>query len=182
MISLRSAITQKVLNYFFINPDESIYVNELSRQLHAEKRNLVKKLKELEKEGILQSRISGNLKFFSINKRYPLYKDYKNIVLKTTGLEKMLKKIADEVPGIEQIFIYGSYAHSKMANHSDIDLLVVGNHEIVALQKKLNDLQGELGREINAINMNKSEFEKRLRDEDPFILNIVNKKNIKIAK
>jgi len=33
MISLRSSITQKLLNYFFINPDEERYVNDLARKL-----------------------------------------------------------------------------------------------------------------------------------------------------
>jgi predicted transcriptional regulator with HTH domain len=47
MISLRSEITKKLLNYFFLNPKESLYVNELSRNLALDKRNLVKKIKEL---------------------------------------------------------------------------------------------------------------------------------------
>ena len=55
MISLRSEITKKLLNYFFINPQESLYVNELSSKLQLDKRNLVKKLKELEEVGILKS-------------------------------------------------------------------------------------------------------------------------------
>ncbi len=68
MISLKSEITKKILNYFFINPQESLYVNELSRNLDLDKRNLVKKLKELEKEGILKSQINVNLiKYLSSN-------------------------------------------------------------------------------------------------------------------
>ena len=46
MISLRSEITKKLLNYFFINPHESLYVNEMSQKLQLDKRNLVKKIKE----------------------------------------------------------------------------------------------------------------------------------------
>jgi len=41
MISLRSKVARKILNYFFINPQESLYVNELSRKLEVDKRNLV---------------------------------------------------------------------------------------------------------------------------------------------
>ncbi len=46
MISLRSEITKTVLNYFFMNPQESLYVNELVQKLHLDKRNLVKKIRE----------------------------------------------------------------------------------------------------------------------------------------
>jgi len=55
MISLRSEITRKLLNYFFLNPEASLYVNELARKLGLDKRNLVKKMKELEKEGLLKN-------------------------------------------------------------------------------------------------------------------------------
>ena len=46
MISFKSKITRELLNYFFINPHQSLYVNELSRKLDLDKRNLVKKIKE----------------------------------------------------------------------------------------------------------------------------------------
>ncbi|KKM82518.1 hypothetical protein LCGC14_1318790, partial [marine sediment metagenome] len=73
MISLKSKITRKLLNYFFLNPKESLYVNELSRNLALDKRNLVKKIKELETEGILKSQARGNLKLYSINRNYKLF-------------------------------------------------------------------------------------------------------------
>ena len=54
MISLKSKVTKKILNYFFINPHENLYVNEISRKLQLDKRNLVKKIKELESK-VIQS-------------------------------------------------------------------------------------------------------------------------------
>jgi len=180
LISLRSEITKKLLNYFFINPHESLYINELSRKLNFDKRNLVKKLKELEKEGILKSQIRGNLKLYSINKSYPLYKEYKRIIFKTIGLEDKLKRVLKDVDGVKQAFIYGSYAKDKMDTHSDVDLLVIGYHEIVLLQRKLNSLQKEIDREINSVNMDEHELKKRIKNKDPFILGVFKKKHIKI--
>ncbi len=180
MISLRSKITQRILNYFFINPQESLYVNELSRKLSLDKRNLVKKIKELESEGILESNTRGNLRLYSINRKYPLYKEYERIVLKAVGFEDRLNKILQEIEGISQAYIYGSYAKNKLDVHSDIDLLVVGDHSIVSLQRKLNKLQKDIDREINALNMGDKEFKKRVKDKDQFILDILGKKNIKI--
>ena len=72
MISLISKITRELLNYFFVNPHEGLYVNELAIKLMLDKRNLVKKLRELEKEGILKSQKRGNLKLYSININFPL--------------------------------------------------------------------------------------------------------------
>jgi len=181
MISLRSELTKKLLNYFFINPEESLYINELSKKLNLDKRNLVKKLKELEKNGILKSQPRGNLKFYSLNQNYPLYEEYKKIILKTVGLEERLRHITKEIAGVKEAYIYGSYAKNKMDVHSDIDLLVIGSHEMVILQKKLNTLQKEIDREINSVSMDEREFKKRIKSNDPFITEVLKENHIKIV-
>jgi predicted nucleotidyltransferase len=180
MISLRSKITRKLLSYLFLNPDLSLYLNELQKKLGLDKRNLVKKLNELEKEGVLTSETKGRLRLYSINKKYPLYEEYRNIFRKTMGIEKTLKKILTEIKGVKAAYIYGSYAANKMEEHSDIDVLVVGCHKILPLQKKIISLQKELDREINAVNIDEGEFNERLKKKDPFICGIVNGKNIKV--
>ena len=180
MISLRSVVTRKLLNYFFMNPQESLYVNELSKKLLLDKRNLVKKLKDLEKEGLLKSHSRGNLKFYSINNKYPLYGEYKQIVFKTIGFEDRLKKFLEKIDGIKQAYIYGSYALDKMKVHSDIDILIVGSHNIIVLQRALNKLQKEFDREINVINMDEKELKKRIKSRDTFIQEVLNKKHIEL--
>jgi uncharacterized protein len=180
MISLRSAITKKLLNYFFINPEESLYVNELARKLGLDKRNLVKKAKELETEGILKSHARGNLKLYSIDKNYSFYHEFKKIFLRTVGLEANLKKIITETTGVKQAYIYGSYAQNNLDTHSDIDILVVGDYSMAELQGKLSRLQKEIDREINTVNLDESEYKKRLKDKGSFIAGILKRKHIKL--
>ena len=181
MISLKSKITQKVLNFYFLNPHESLYVNELSRRFALDKRNLVKKLREFELAGLLTSEKKGNLRLYRVNQKFPLYKEYERIVLKTIGVEEKLKQILKAVPGIKEAYLYGSYAQEKMKAHSDLDLLVIGNHEIVFLQKKLNSLQNEIGREVNSVNMSEAEFWRRKKKKDPFLCGVLSKKTIKLV-
>ena len=180
MISLKSKLIEKVLGYFFTNPHESLYVNELSRKFQLDKRNMVKKIKELEAEGILKNEIRGNLKLYSINKNYPLYNEYRRIIIKTAGFEAQLKKVFRNINGIRQAYIYGSYAKDAMDVHSDVDLLVVGSHKIVSLQKILNKLQQGFNREINVINMDEAEFKKRIKKKDPFLLGVLKHKYIRL--
>ncbi|MFH1411972.1 MAG: nucleotidyltransferase domain-containing protein [Candidatus Omnitrophota bacterium] len=180
MISMKSKITKVLLNYFFLNPEESLFVNEISRKLDLDKRNLVKKLKVLEEEGILGSEIRGNQKIYSINRSYPLYEEYRKIVFKTIGIESKLRNLTEKVNGIEKMYLFGSYAKDSMEIHSDIDLLVVGDHKIMTLQKEISKLQKEIGREINVVNMDKKEFEKRKKEKDPFIETVFKEKNIKV--
>jgi len=180
MISLNSEITAKLLNYFYVNPHANLYINEISRKLKLDKRNLVKKLKELEKEGILKSYFRGNMKFYSINKSYPLYEEYGKIIKKTIGFEIKIKDVLKDVPGIEKTYIFGSYAKNKMDVHSDIDMLIVGKHDIINTQSKIGKLQKEINREINVVNLDEKEFKRKLKQKDPFILEIINGNNIKL--
>lgn len=180
MLSLKSEITQKLLNFFFLNPEESLYVNELARKLFLDKRNLMKKVKELESDGLLISEEKGNLKLLKINREYPLYDEYRKIVLKTVGVEAQLKRIIVNITGVEKAIIFGSYAADKMEAHSDIDLLVVGDHDGINLQSKISILQRELDRIINLVNISSEDFNKRLKKKDPFLADILKRKHILI--
>jgi len=180
MISLKSEVTKKLLSYFFINPDKVLYVNEISKTLQLDKRNLVKKARELEKIGLLKSEKRGNLKLYSINRSYSLYEEYRKIIIKTLGFEECLRRVLRTTKGAKEAYIYGSYARDKMDTHSDIDLLVVGGHDILALQKKLAKLQKEISREINAVNMGESDFRKRVKQKNSFVKGILEQKYIRI--
>ncbi len=180
MISITSKIAQSLLAFYFLHEDESLYVNELVRRLELDKRNLVKKLTEFEREGIFKSEIIGNQKYYSLNKKYPLYKEYKRIVLKTIGIEKQLKTALSDIKGIKRAFVYGSYAEDRMDAFSDIDIIVIGNHSTVLLHKKIAQLQKLTDREINVISISQEEFDAKVENEDPFITGILGKKRIEI--
>ncbi|MBF0252592.1 MAG: nucleotidyltransferase domain-containing protein [Candidatus Omnitrophica bacterium] len=180
MISMKSKIAKELLNYFFLNPEESLFVNEIERKLDLDKRNLVKKLRELEETGILKSETRGNQKIYSINKGYPLYDEYRKIVFKTIGIESKLKSMISKIKGIEKVYLFGSYAKDSMEAHSDVDLLVIGDHSIMDLQKKISVIQKEIGREINVVNMDMRDFEKRKMNKDPFIETVFKEKNIEV--
>jgi len=180
MISLRSKITKELLNYFFLNPEQELYVNEIERKLGLDKRNLIKKLRELEQDGILKSKEQGNLKYYSINCSYHLYDEYKKIIFKTLGLQKRLKDCLSRVGGVKQVYLFGSYANDQMGSHSDIDLLVVGEHKVLKLQSEINRLQQEIDREINIVNMSEQEFLERRKNKDDFLENIFNEKYIEV--
>src|SRR3989304_10527751 len=97
MFTLQSNTEIQVLEYFFINPEEKQYISELSRILKVDKGNLDRKLKELEKEGIIGYEKKGNQKYYFLNKQYPLLKEVKKIYEYKYGLEKNLNKILTKI-------------------------------------------------------------------------------------
>ncbi|MDP2910990.1 MAG: nucleotidyltransferase domain-containing protein [Candidatus Omnitrophota bacterium] len=180
MISIKSKIIIPVLNFYFLHPEHSFYVNEIARRFNIDKRNLVKKLKELEKEGLFVSKVSGNQRYYSLNKKYPLYKEYRNIFMKTAGIEEKLKSALSNVERIKEAYIYGSYTRGNMDAFSDIDLIIIGSHDTIMIQKEISRLQKDIDREINVINIDLKEFDDKKKRRDPFILDIFKNKHIKI--
>lgn len=180
MILLNSKVTKTLLAYFFLHSDESLYINEMVRRFGLDKRNLAKKLREYEKEGLFKSEKRGNQIYYSLNKKYALYDEYQKIVLKTIGIEGQLKDILKEVNGLKEAYLLGSYASNKMDSASDIDLLVIGTANTIHLHEVLAVLQNRIDREINLINMSGEEFELKKKGNDPFIKDIFEKKIIKI--
>ena len=111
-----------------------------------------------------------------MNKNFPLYKEYKKIVISSFGLEQKLESILKKVSGVEKAFIFGSYAKGSADSASDIDVLIVGRHSIVDLQKEIAKIQREFDREINIVSLSSQEYiEKR---NDPFLKEIQRSKKI----
>ena len=160
MISLKSKITQRVLSDAFLN-EKAFYVNEIARRHGLDSGNVSRKLKELEGDGILQSEEKGKERFYSINKKYPLLNEYRRIVLKTSGIEKILKKALTDVAGVRKSFIFGSYASGRMDASSDLDVMVVGNHSLMALHRQIAKVQKSVGRIINVISASPEEYQRK---------------------
>ena len=179
MINFRSKISQKVLSYFLLNSEEEMYVNEMARKFAVDRGNLVRKLTEWEKDGVLTKTERGNLSLYKINKDYSLLKEMKNIAQKKFGLEEQLKKVLKKIEGIKKAFIFGSYAKDTLETESDIDLLLVGSHGALEIQKEIVKLQKEFDREINTVDMTEAEFKEK-KQEDEFLKGILSDKYIQI--
>jgi predicted nucleotidyltransferase len=178
MISLKSKGTQKILNYFFLNQNGKAYINELAKLFALDPKNTDRKLKELEKEGLLNSDFEGKQRYFTLNKTYPLLKEYQEIILKTLGIEKKLKDIFLTDEKLKEAYIFGSYVKGKMDANSDIDVLLIGDHSSIDTEKKIIEVQKETGRQINTVNFSLKEFQKK--QKEPFLKNVFEEKYIKL--
>ena len=180
MLNLRSNIIVKLLGYYFLNPKEKKYVNELAKILGVDAGNLDRKLKELEKEGILISESKGYQKYYFLNTNYPLLNEVKKIYNAKYGLKERFAAILKKLKGLEEAYFFGSYAKDALQQESDIDVLLIGEHSSFEAKKLLLDLEKELQREINIINLTRKEFLERKKKRDEFIKNIFSEKIIKI--
>lgn len=93
-ILLGTKLRKNLLAFSFNHPDESYYVRELSGLIREDPGNLSRELRKLEEEGIYSSTTRGNVKFYSLNKSYPLFREVKKIVLNSVDGGKKAKAAA----------------------------------------------------------------------------------------
>ena len=133
-------------------------------------------LNNLVSEGVIESEHKAYVRYFKVNKHYPLYKELKSIVFKTVGVEVSLKAELEQIGSIQLAFIYGSYAKGKENYLSDIDLVIIGNPNEDELIKRLDRLEEKLQREINYKFYKLKEFTKEVKEKEPFVLEILKEK------
>jgi predicted nucleotidyltransferase/predicted transcriptional regulator with HTH domain len=176
-----SKVRVEILGAFFSHPDKDLYVREIERITGADYRNVSKELRNLQQIGLLMSRKEGNVKYYSVNKHFLLFPELKSIFLKTRGIVAVLSQSLAPADVIEFAFIYGSVAAGDDTAQSDIDLMVVGDISLEELIKLLNVPEDMLGREINPSLYSMEEIKKRIRNEDSFIVNVMESPKIMLV-
>lgn len=175
---ISSKTKRAILKQFFSNPDEKYYIRQLAVILNISVGTIHRELIKLEKSGILESEPIGNLRFFCINKKNPLFAELKQIVFKTEGVKGRMEAELNRIKGISTAFIYGSFAKGEEKGNSDIDLFLVGNINEDELIKKISGLEGEFNREINYTIYTKEEFKKEIENKNSFILEVLKEPKI----
>lgn len=163
----------KLLTHFFSHPEEQFYARHLARQMEAHYNAVWQELDNLERIGLLLSERDANVKYYRLNPDFPIYDELKRIIMKTSGLGQSLREALDDLGMVEWAFIYGSVAAGEEDALSDVDLMLVGEVELLALSAVISRLEDQLGREINYVALTRAELVQRLADRDPFINNVL---------
>lgn len=165
---------QVLLNLFITNPEQEYHLHEIGRILEKKPGTFQKALNALEERGILKSHMRGNQRLVSLNKKYPLLKEITKIIQKTVGIEIMLKELVESEDDIHIAYIFGSYAKNKMRSDSDIDLILVGLENAEdAILEGIEKIEKKIQREINPKFYTTTEYARKIRQNDPFLKEIL---------
>jgi len=168
-----SKVRVEILSVFLMNPERELYVREVERLTGEDYKNVSMELRNLNKIGLLSSRNKGNLKYFSLNKEFLIYEELKSIFMKTKGAVSILRQVVSTKRDIDYAFIYGSLATGEERTESDIDVMIIGG---ITLEEVLTSIRGpeeKLSREINVSLYDLQEIRKRVKDRDPFIMEVL---------
>jgi len=179
---LKSIITSetriKLLLKFFLNPKTKGYLRQLSSEFNESTNGIRVELNKLEEAKILNSKFEGRNKIYKANSKHPLFDELRNIVLKSTGIDKVISDIINRVGDIKTAFIRGDYAVGY--DSGLIELVVVGDKlnskEIERVRKKTEKL---IERKISILCLTDEEYKNlksNFEKEPRFTVLEVNKK------
>jgi len=174
----KSKLREELLALYFTNPDKKYYLRELERILKFSVGNIRRELIKLESAGLFLSENKGNLLYYYLNQSYPLFEELKSIIFKTSGVPKMLHDTLEKFKDIDWAFIYGSFAKGEERENSDIDFLIIGKVDEDKLIEEIGILERKLQREVNYAIYEKEDFNKKKKEDNSFILNILKEKKI----
>ena len=145
----KSKTREKILQFFFLDIHKRYYLRELEKILNISVGNIRRELLSLEKTGLFKREKMGNQVYYFLNKDSALFEDFKNIISKTIGVERLFKKELRKIKSIKEAFIFGSFAKNMEDSQSDIDLMIIGWPDEDILIDKITKLEKLLNREIN---------------------------------
>lgn len=151
MITKVNDVDLKILSLFTKGYEKEYYIREVEKLLKISSRTAFVTLIKLEKEGILESKIRGKIKTYSIRKSvlsrefFLLTEQYKRVEFleKNHLVKEVFEKVDEYMQGI--VIIFGSYAKKIQKEDSDLDLFIVGTFD----EKKIKGVGHKYGLDIN---------------------------------
>jgi DNA-binding transcriptional ArsR family regulator len=146
----------KLLLKFFLNSNNSSYLRGLESEFGESSNAIRLELNKLEEAGLLSSNLQGNKKYFQANTKHPLYKDINSILLKFTGLDKIVEHVVEKLGALELVFVVGDLA--KGLSSEVIDLVFVGEIDKTYLFDLVQKVEQKLNKKIKYVCYSSSEF------------------------
>lgn len=183
----------KLLHLFYMNPNRSFYVREITRKIDEQINSVRRELSNLLKIGIITSETTNNKLYYEVSQKFEYYPPLKQIFgqskpsAATDGKAKAKPTKVDPdqaafeaLGNVELALFTGQFTRDESAG---IDLLVVGSINQNKLDKLVSELEARESKEIRYALLKPSEFEYRQQIKDHFLVNVLNaKKQVLIDK
>jgi DNA-binding transcriptional ArsR family regulator len=169
---LSSRVRAEIFRLLFGLNAQELHLREMARQAGLSLGTVRQDLQKLVKLDLVKTRRDGNRLYYRANPDHPLYPEIRKLVLKTSGLVEIFKRILDR-EGIKVAFIFGSLASSRERAASDVDLMVIGAGGLRRLSSWLAGAAEQIGREINPHFLTVEEFRRRKQEKEHFLSRVL---------
>ena len=159
----------RLLRFFLLNPEQDYEVAEIARRNMLKPKMIRYELENLKKIKFVIKRLRKRKAYYILNQNFIFYPELKNLISKaniypdSNGLAK-IKNIGN----IKLAVVSGAFINY---NKSKADMILVGDGISRAkLRNLMNNLEAEIGKEVDFVMMTHEEFKYRLNMLDKFIL------------
>lgn len=169
LISSKTRI--KLLLKFFLNSSTRAYLRGLEEEFGESSNAIRVELNKLEKVGMIESKVEGNKKYFTANKKHPLFFDINSIVKKFVGIDTIIENVINQLGKVEYVYLSGDFARGLNSNILDLD--IVGNVNTKYLAELVHKAEPLVKRKIKYAVYSLEEFEevKKLKNsEERFLI------------
>ena len=171
---------QKLLGLLFVRVNQGFHLNEIMRLTGLGSASAQRELKRLHDSGVIVSERIGNVRRFRPNKECIVYTELANLVKKTFGLVSVLNSALAPLQDVLNVaFVYGATAKEQENMDTNVELLLIGdNTSYGELLSRLPVAERILRRKINPNLYSVPDYKRRLREQQPFILQVLREQKI----
>lgn len=148
----RSEAQARILSYVFL-AHRGHSLREIATATALPLSTVHREVDRLEAAGVVATAPLGSARIVRPDERSPAHEELRSLVLKTYGPPEIIARILEPVDGIDEAFIFGSWAAllagASRAEPGDVDVLVVGSPSPLAVDEACLQAQGQLDREVN---------------------------------
>jgi len=152
----------KLLLKFFLNSRTRAHLRGLETEFGESSNSIRIELNRFEKAGLLLSLKDGNKKVFQSNPDHPLFNDIHSILLKETGIDRVIEKVVHRIGSLREVYLTGDFARGK--DSQVIELIMVGSEiDREYLAKKVHQAEELVGRKVSYVILSLEEAGEHLR-------------------
>ena len=168
-----------LLGLLLLRPDERFHLRELARMSGIPPGSIHRELKVMAEVGLLVREQVGNQVLYQADRTCSIYEELAGIFRKTSGLATLVRDQLEDVSDqIDTAIVFGSMASGRQDSASDVDILVLGEIELIDVVRALSPLGQTLRREINPVVMTPDKFFEQVEKNDRFALRIIEEPKI----
>jgi hypothetical protein len=140
----------KLLKKFFLNSNNRAYLRGLESEFGESSNAIRIELNRLENAGLLHSLRDGNKKIYHANREHPLYDDIHNIIIKESGIDRVIEKVIHRMGMLSRLYLTGDFARGK--DSPVIELIIVGEKiDREYLARKVVQAEELVGRKVSYV-------------------------------
>ena len=146
----------KLLRKFFLNSSTKAHLRGLESEFGESSNAIRVELNRFEKAGLLHSLRDGNKKVFQANSSHPLFSDIHNIIMKESGIDRVIEKVIHRIGNLKSVYLTGDFARG--IDSPVIDLILVGeNIDREYLARKIMQAEEMVGRKVSYVVLHSEE-------------------------